>query len=332
MNGRIRLSLEREPSFFRAASLEGDPHHTAVARPRPDAEPIAMCSRSVRERYVNGDVQRVGYLSQLRVVPAWRPRNRSLLRCGFEWLAGTRRPDEASFDLSTIVADNRPARRLLTARLPGLPVYTEADQIHTLLLPVRNAATARIDEVERGSPRRWDLILACLDRFGRRHQYAPRWTGRAIEACGLVASDFLVLRRHGQVAGCLAIWDQRAFKQAVVRGYHHALACLRPFLNLFGAGLPSPGNALPLAFLSHLAVDEDDPSVFAPLVSAALTQAHRASRVRWLALGLSAGHSLLTVARRFKPSEYVSVLYTVHQEEPRFVADDRVPHVEIALL
>jgi hypothetical protein len=65
MDGRIRISLEREPGLFRAAEIEGGIHHCAVARDPSNGVPIAMCSRLVRRMWVNGERRPAGYLTQL---------------------------------------------------------------------------------------------------------------------------------------------------------------------------------------------------------------------------------------------------------------------------
>lgn len=333
MDGRIRLSLEREPGFFEAAEMEGGSHHCAVARDPASGDPVAMCSRLVRSVWVNGERRLAGYLTQLRIAPEWRRLGRSMTRLGFQWLEGTRGNDEADFDFTTIVEDNMPARRLLTAGLPGLPVYHEIGRIRTLLMPVRHRARRTVRTVVPGSEERRDEIVACLGRFARRHQLASDWSAGDLARSGVKMSDFLVVADHGgHVRACAVVWDQRRFKQAVVRGYAPSLARMRRVWNLFGAGLPAPGETLPMAFLSHLAVDEDDPDVFRALVSAALQHAGRGAGLRWLLLGLAEGQPLLPVARRFRPREYGSVLYAVRSPECRLALDERIPHIEIAIL
>jgi hypothetical protein len=291
-----------------------------------------MCSRSVRERFVNGTIARVGYLSQLRIAPIYRARKRPLLQCGFEWLRDTRRADEAPFDITTIIADNAPARRLLSARLPGLPVYRELETVVTLLLPVRRFARQGRTQIARGSVGLREALLACLARFGQCHQFTPHWTAQNLSPAGPGLGDFFVAIRGDHVVGCVALWDQRAFKQAVVRSYDRALARWRPLLNLCGARLPPVGATLSMAFLSHLAVDDENPEVFTDLVAAAVSHAHHHSDCQWLALGLASRHPLVAAARRFRPREYASILYAVHDPDMEVRLDHRVPHVEVALL
>ena len=114
MPGRVKLSLEREPDYFFAADVEGETSHVVIARDTRLEEIVGIGSRSVRPRYVNGRLTRIGYLSQLRVAERCRGQRRILVE-GYETLDRTRCAEEASFDLTTILADNTTARRLLTA-------------------------------------------------------------------------------------------------------------------------------------------------------------------------------------------------------------------------
>src|SRR5947209_4492815 len=134
MQGEIRVSLEREPNAFLAAAVEGEPHRTIVARDLGTGGIAGMGSRSVWNAFVNGEPCRLGYLSQLRVDRAHRRRKR-LLTAGYDLIRSFRRPDEMPFDLTSIVADNEVARRLLGAGLPGLPAYREIAEWTTLIVP-----------------------------------------------------------------------------------------------------------------------------------------------------------------------------------------------------
>ncbi|HLX07642.1 MAG TPA: hypothetical protein VKY89_07240, partial [Thermoanaerobaculia bacterium] len=133
MAGEIRVTLEREPDAALAAAVAGEPHATVVAR-RRDGVICGMGSRSVTDAFINGRPSRLGYLSQLRLDQEER-RHAGLLRLlagGYGKLHELRAAGEAPFDMTAIVADNRAARRLLAAGLPGLPTYLELEPFVTL--------------------------------------------------------------------------------------------------------------------------------------------------------------------------------------------------------
>ncbi len=346
VEGEIRLALEREPDFFLAAGAGGAEHHTVVAQDASEGRLVGMGTRTVMEVFVNGEPLRLGYLSQLRLEPACRGRRR-LLAGAYAVLRDLRAPGEALFDLTTIVSDNQPARRLLLSGIPGLPTYRPLEPFITLFLPTRRSRPVRPPRglrIERGVPGRMAEIVTCLDRNRRRFQFAARFSAADLlspgHCPGLLPEDFLLAVGRDGLLGCVALWDQQDFKQIVVRGYGPRLARLRPWLNraapLFGAPrLPEPGERLSHAFLSHLAVQDDSPEIFESLLAAAALEARRRN-VGGLVLGLAARSPFLRVMRRrFRARRYESLLCAVHGEDGRRAVealDERLPHPEVALL
>jgi hypothetical protein len=243
------------------------------------------------------------------------------------------------FDVTAIVADNTPARRLLERGVPGLPTYRPLQDLVTCILPTWPVSrVSRGVRVEHGTPDRWDAIAACLDRFARRHQLARLWTAGVLRSpvrCpGLSVTDFFLAVSGGDVVGCAALWDQSSFKQVVVRGYSRALGRWRPLINagasLVGAArLPSAGSALAHAYVSHVAVDGDDAPVFAALLAAARREA-AARGLASVATGFAADHPLLAATRGAR--RYPSVLYSVHWDGDRAWPMGGRVHPEIALL
>lgn len=344
--GAFALALTREPSFFQAATLEGDVHQTVVAR-SPDGALMGLGSRAVRTAFVNGRPTRLGYLAQLRVDAAFRG-TRGLLRGGF---AGIRRlhdqAGEPAFYVTTIIAGNERARQALTRPRPGVPTYTEGERLATLALPLwRRRAEPTLPGVVVRAAVDADLpdLATCLQRNLARYQFAPCWTADDLadpERCrGLAPGDFVLALRGPRVVGCAALWDQGAFKQTVVHGYSGALRVGRPVVNalapLLGVPrLPPVGQQLRHAFVSHLAVDDDDPALAVALIARLANRALE-RRLAYVALSLAERNPLASAVRRaFRTLAYPSVIHTVHWDDGRDAVaalDDRIPHLEVAVL
>ena len=242
--------------------------------------------------------------------------------------------------------DNHAARRILGANLTGMPTYRERQRFCTFaLIPSRRyGKLGDAAAVEPATPFDLGEIAACLQRNYRPYQFAPYWTAEALRSerrCpNLSAGDFLVVRDKGRIAGCLALWDQSPFKQSVVQGYRPPLARLRPLFNLAAPALrlprlPPVGAALGQVYLSHLAVDGDDPGVLRALIGAGLSEA--AIRGFPLAILGSASDTIMyrVIRSAFRGRRYLSRLYTVCWDDGRAAADaidGRTPHVEIATL
>jgi hypothetical protein len=187
-------------------------------------------------------------------------------------------------------------------------------------------------------------IVDCLHRGNQRHQFAPCWTIADLESSsrtrGLELDDFVVALRGGEVVGCVACWDQRAFKQVVVRGYSRRLAFWRPATNLMSCWtgvprLPPAGMPLDFAYLSHVGVEDGDEDVFEALVIEGCRRA-LAKGAEYVASGLSARSRLLTPAQHaFNHRAYESMLYVAFWPDgERFVRalDGRPSNPELAIL
>lgn len=346
MDGWVSLTLEREPDYFSAAALEGDIHQSVIVREARSGEAVGMYSRSVDDAFLNGRSGRLGYLGQLRVVPRYRRRIRHL-RDGFAALRQLfHDPVETPFYLTSIVEDNRAARRVLAANLPGLPTYRAHSAFLTLasVPAVRYRRLAAGVDVEPAGAADLPAIAACLQRNYRRYQFAPVWTAQRLRdpmrCANLHAGDFLVVRRAENVAGCVALWDQRPFKQTVVRGYATWLARLRPFANAVSAltllpTLPPVGSTLGQVFLSHLAADNDDPLLVRALLGAALAEAARRGFTLATVGGSADAPWVADAQTALRCRVYRSHLYTVAWDEEASAPpplDERPAHVEIATL
>jgi len=347
-DGAIRLSFEGEPDPLAAAAVYGPVHQTIVAEDR--GRIVAMACRAERDCFVNGRVARVAYLCQLRVDRSVRIR-RELLAGGFAFCRALHDEGDACACLVSIVDDNRPAMRLLTsARIPDAPAMRPLEPFVTFAIPVRQgwrAGTTNVPaggaRIERGRPDLTEPIVECLQRYGERHQLAPLWTAEDLVSPSrmptLRIEDFLVMREGGRVTACLATWDQRSFRQTVVRGYSPWLARVRPAVNLaaragWAPRLPTPGATLSFAYLSHMAFDDDAERLLG-LVDVALAEAGRTG-LEFLVLGAATRHPLAhAVSRRYRHRRYVSRLYLAHWPEDGPLTgtiDGRVPHPEVAVL
>jgi hypothetical protein len=343
--GQVSLSFERESDSLAAGQIEGDVHDIIVARERITNRIVAIASRSSRQRFVNGSPARVGYLGQFRVAPGCGGR-RDLFSDGFEFCRSLHRRDTASIYLSSVIADNTRARRLLELGLPGWPVFRPVDDLTTLAVPAGSGARRRVPNVDIVSGERLDIseLASVLARNNSRYQFAPCWTAGDLMSptrCrGLRPGDFLVAVRGGSIVGCAALWDQRAFKQVIVRGYSRTLSRWRQLINRVGPALgvpvlPSVGSQLGFAYLSHLAVDADDPDVLVSLVSAACRSA-QVARLHYIAIGVSAAGPLgVPLRRAFAHRRYDSVLYVGCWPDGQLTADGldgRPSHPEMAVL
>jgi hypothetical protein len=347
MPGTISVSFEREPDYFIGAKVGNSLHQTVIARDRNSGEIIAMGSRSIRDVYINGTVQRVGYLSDLRISQRYRVMRRALIRA-LAFFHNLHQDGQVSFYLSSIIADNLPARHLFSAGLAGLPCFQEYAQLYTLAIYCRrkrrNLPMPDGLQLTRGSSDHINEIAACLQRNGARYQFAPHWNSSSLFSPDytpdLAPENFFLAQDGERVVGCLALWDQSRFKQTVVRGYSRPLARWRGLVNV-GARvlgwpvLPLPHEPFHYSYASHLAVDDDNRQIFACLLRALYNQAVTQGNSYFM-IGLSEGNPFLpVVTASYRHIKYTSQLYLVAWDdglENISRVDNRVPGLEISIL
>lgn len=342
--GWVTVSFEREPNYFAAARIDGERHSVLLARDTKTERLAGFYSRSVRRVYINGEIKRLGYVSQLRVNKGYASGYRVYrhfvqgFSIGRTLLSGE---DELDYDITSILADNRPAKRLLSANLPGMPRYELLSGYNTLVFRAGGIGRKSSEyQVESGKVSGLEAIVRCLQRNNSRYQFAPFWDEASLVALGLDADDFLVVRDGERVTACLSLWDQRSVKQAVVRGYKKPVRRLRPLINAFSPclgipRLPPVGETLRIGWLSHLASEADAPGPVRALLVQAIRRARKMG-LEQLMLGLADEHPLLATVRSLnRHMAYRSDLYLVvwpDREADASMPDLRPPHLEVATL
>lgn len=342
--GRITVTYEREPDYFLGCGVMGHFYQVVVGRRRPGGELVGLACRAIRPLFINGQVEQVGYLSQLRIDRNYQ--GRWLVPLGYRYIRELDRDGRAAGYITTIIEDNLQAIGLLVEKARGaIPKYQELARLQTLALILRRPKSipASPYEIGRGSTAALKTVVDFLQEHGSAKQFFPFHTEADFDdsptTLGFRIEDFVLAWRQGRLVGVMGLWDQSAYKQSVVQAYRGDLARFKPLydlgLRLIGARpLPPPGRQIPFAYGSFICVAGNNPQIFDLL----LRQVYNLAVERgynYLMIGLAGSDPLLPVARRYLHVPYYSRLYTVSWPDgaawPNHL-DDRVPYVEIATL
>src|SRR5713101_4196874 len=307
MPGRISLAFPRDPDFSLGCAITGDDYKIVVARSADEI--VGVACRSVRHVFINGRPERLGYLGQLRLDDRFR--GRFLVSRGFSLLAQLDRQDPVPAYLASIVDGNHQATGVLVQRRRRLfPVFREIAAYRTLAIRLsggqRPSAVrqpgAAVLHIMAGALDQIPEIVAFLRTEGSRRQLFPVWTEEALRnlaSFGLKIEDIRIARRGGSIVGVIGLWDQSAYKQAIVRGYSGWMRIAKPFL-------PRVGEEIRSAYASLICATT--PDVFASLLREIYSLAS-ARRFDYLLVGLDARDPLLDVARAYSHIAYPSRLY-----------------------
>jgi hypothetical protein len=341
--GMIAVAYCREPSFFAACDVAGDQWQVGVCREEATGNVVGLAQRSSRLMYINGEPQRVAYISALRVDSDYQ--GRGITRGGFAYARQMHEADPLP-TITTIIELNKKARAILERPRDPFPHYLDIGRVYTLALTAlfRPPRTPLPDvTIKRSKNSNLDAVVAFLNSEATRRQFGYHYTvddfinGRLRD---FDISGLFIAMRGGEIVGTMGYWSQSGFKQTVITGYHPLMRAAKPFYDTWqrvrgGASLPRPGQTLPHSYVTLAAVRDDDAVVFDALLHRVMRLAYD-QKDAYMMLGLHEQDPLLSVAQRFPHIAYRSRLYVVtwKEEEQAFYdeLDDRIPHIEIATL
>lgn len=233
LDGAIRLSLTREPSFFASLDRESLRHDTLLVEEADTGALVGMGTRQVQPARLEGEEVPLGYLSQVRLAPGRRLPRRAMIEA-WRLFTESRQAGEAPFDLTSITRDNLAARRLLERGLPGQPPYRPlADYAVRTLPTTRRPPSSTGIEIREASEAQWAELQALRRR---------RLDAAALALPGPTAplALRLVALRRGRLLAGLGLLDASPWRQFVVQGYRGPLRWSRPLANLAAPWIGTP--------------------------------------------------------------------------------------------
>jgi hypothetical protein len=288
IEGDSAISLRREPSYIRACRLQGDPAQIIVGRDMVSGRIVATGNRCITKTYLDGEVRRAAFLSDLRIHREHR--SGMLLSRVYRFLRLLHDADPLPC-YTLVYDDNETALGNLVGGRAGLPHYLERGRLFTRALHLsrrKPALAAEGIELRRARKEELPAIVEFLNRRNRQFRWAPVLDAADFAAGGrcdtLNAEDFFIAIRDGRICATMAAWDQFPLRQAHIERYPKPMALLRHVHNLVAPllkrpRLPAAGGALPYVYLSFIAVERDDHA----LCTALLRHAYNAlCQGRWL--------------------------------------------------
>jgi len=344
MPGSLTITFEREPNYFLGCGTMGHVCQVILARHQASDEIAAIACRAVQPRFVNGQVEKIGYIGQVRIAEKYQ--GLWLIPRALPFFHTLHADGQTPAYLGVISDENAVARGVMVEHpRRRFPTAHEVAHIHTLgiILQRPRPLPASPYQVKRGSMETLGNIVAFLQQHGAAKQFFPAYEESDFvdgpSTRGFDVRDFIVAYQGNDIVGVTGLWDQSGYKQSVVQAYHGTLRWARPLYNLgarlLGAQpLPAPGQHINSAYASFICTAHNDPAVFRVLLAHIYNLAAERGYAH-LMLGLAEQDPLLPVAKKYTHIAYHSRLYVVYwQDAADFYKrlDKRIPYIEIAAL
>jgi len=343
MPGWITLSSLREPDFFAGRRVQGKKCVTFIAE-NNHGELIATGTRCERRIYLNGVPREVGYLCGLRSDPKGIP-HKTVFRGYAELKKIHDEKKDIPFYLTTIVGENKRAKKILDSRYGSLPVYQPFGKYITSAIPLNRFFPKKHDtnKVRHLCGNDLPALIEFLNSTGRKKQFFPVLEEKDFSPnsfMNLKAESFYAIFEGKKIIAVAGLWDQSCFKQHVVCGYRKDIAIIRPVFNLLLgiAGfrkLPSTGEYLKELYIAFPCVKDNRTDLFRHILSKMLYDL-RNSSFHFLCGGFQEKDPLLSELLRFRGFHYESTIYLVYWEDGKQVIDtlegERIPHLELGSL
>jgi len=341
MRGYISLSFRREPSYFLGCRVQGEGSRVIKCTDSRSGKIVGLGARHGQRLFLNGEETIVGYLSDLRA--DIDVRRRTLLARGYAFLRKLHDAEPLPLYYSVILQGNDEAVRALSGARAGLPIYEARGRILTPAIHL-DRRLAELDcagvSIRQANAEIMPDVFGFLRRELARKQLAPAYresdlgSGRLL---GLSPIDFYVATQGKTIVGCVAAWDQSAFRQTHVEEYSASLRAARPFYNLAARftsvhELPPVGGQIRFLYLGMIAVTNDSREVFASLLRS-IYRDRRAGENHFMIAGLHEDDPLCPVLHDYRRIDAGGTLFLIYYPEQRdtiSAIDKRVPYIEMA--
>jgi ribosomal protein S18 acetylase RimI-like enzyme len=258
MQADVSLTIERDPDFFALSQARGD-GRTYVAESH--GRIVACGGVARRSAYVLGMPAAMGYLSDFKVLPAFRGHGLAQRILG-AIVADERDAPPAPY-VASVAAGNAAIDRTVRGIGLGRSVVRLGAFTSYQLLPFFRPRVAAHFDSGPAEDRDEAELVELLDAFHRPRTFAPVFRGGGLRALldrspGMALGDYRIARHRGRIVAAAAVWDASFVKHVRVCGLTRGLRWLSRLVRAAGALAPLPpfpaeGERLRSLYIRHAA-------------------------------------------------------------------------------
>lgn len=309
--GNIGIALTRQPEYLTGAFVQCEQPEIWLAVSAGRA--VAVCNFGRRRLWVDGKVNWVRYMCDLRIDPAFQGSNILLrLTAKFNEICA-----HDTLPAQTIVfADNELMLQLIRKReekptLKYFPYYHEAGNYSSHFIATKNYSAAPLPPgylIKSAAEMDLGKLQAFWDKHASVRPYYPYYSFIDYHMPyykGFDLDRLYVLQYNTEIKAIAGIADTSAYKQTVITSYSKLYGLLRPAYNLIaqlsnGFVLPPAGSRLEYRYVHSILVANDEAASFELLLNY-MCQKHQTD-TPYLLCGLSDMNPLAGVFKKRRPA------------------------------
>ncbi len=279
MRGTLDVAQERDPDFFALPKMHLADYDVWCLENKQGTIG-ASGSVIVRPGYFDNAVRPVGYLSDLRILPGFKP-GRSMPSSYKLCLEAARERLGAEVFYTVIFDSNQIAQKALLRpsdkRRKSQPIYSVMTPFEMTSVQFTRRKPKPSQPVRSAQERDVPQLVEFLANRNRARLmgevFNEELLRKRLEHWPEFSLDNFLLRHDakGNLVGVVAPWNTHSFKRTRVLGYYEHMKAVKTAFNL-GAKilryppLPPAGSCFDFCFLSHLEVAGDDPQILRDLL------------------------------------------------------------------
>lgn len=339
-DGSVQVHLRRGKSFFDSIEVFGDHSEVLLLEDEKENCLDGVGIYSERNAFVNGCSARLGFLSDLRL--SERVQKRGYLARGYREIKKIMSRGEAPFSITTIMAGNEDAEKVLTSKRAGLPHYNRLEGYRTLFLGTRHNFFKKGDElVRRALPSDLEQLIEFYKRVGSERQFFPHLSADDFHNESgvlreLSISDVFIALDNDRIVGAVSLWDQMNFRQWYIAHYDKKVAVFRFFYNIYallrGAPFfPAKKKKVNYKILSHYCIAENNANIFSSILHHIWSEKGAVTGLDLVMCGVTESDPLAAIFN-FPLHQFKSSVYLVSWSDVEIPIDSRLPYVELGAL
>lgn len=279
--GPLTISLQRSPDYFVGNKVQNLNSNVYVAISKENNDCVGMVSIGESDLYLNGKVEKVKYLSDLRVKPQFRGNNvtyqiiNQLLKENI--LLG--------YNHTIIFKDNK---KMIGGFNRWNDNIEKSKQLKLKLLGTYD--TYMFPQIKGGGTQKnirfcnkEDIpdLIKFYETFAKKKHFFPCYNFSNLNSPYFYGVDIkkylLFLDENGEINGSIGLWKQSSFKQIKVIKYSKTLSILNPILSnyfkfKYGFKFPLEGEGFNINYLHSILIKDDSIDVFFKMISSLKTE------------------------------------------------------------